>query len=1058
MTTQHTIKSAVEIQRAADALVESSIKTREDALERLAKTILDYYRHRFDSSAISELFSRELPNSIQRFTAVWLLRILSRSAMALQFRNTEGLAASLFDQVFQHDLYSRLNIEVGTQTFEKLNALTDHLQTTMDEAETLIGATPNLDQISGFQGEVLRLFNQKSALLMPLLSRPLITTNRIRGILGTVQDYTKHEDTDPIYRRDVVYEACNELEDEASTYGTTDADRIVGGLARQLKSAVEIHFDSLEASQQPNLLLSPIAKKYPLARPGTHMDIKMRITNNGTGPARDLRMEEVVADTCLRIETSDTTFGTILAGDSFVFDITAEVVVPSSHADLLVVVSWARLGLSDTREYEFTVEAQREDVDWERVELTEPYSLEAVTSGDDLIGRKSELRLLHRLADLKAVGSGFIYGQKRVGKTSLANAVAESLESGEEENWIVISKGSGDYVGDTAKSTLQTLGEVLVQSMKQRLAGLAGVPDPDFSNGLAPLSGFVDEALRINEHRLLFILDEFDEIPLELLRRTELSTSLFQPLRQISNKPGCGFLLVGGEGMQQIINLQGDRLNKFRPVEVDYFTRSSNWNDFVELIRRPVQEWLTISDSALEELFTTSDGNPYFAKLLASQLFSDMVENRFSDASEVDMTNAIDKALRSIGGNSFAHFWTDGLVENSENAEEVRAIRRSVLIAIGRALRRYPTVNANDIWEEFKSATGLPVESHRFQFTLRDFERRKVLVEDRRGNLTAKIPLFQSWLKDRGVGELLGDARELEILKTKLQEEEQVRVKDAEILSLCEELRQFRYRNRAIEPMVIRNWLDQFNGSYDQRLMFSLLSNLQVYDENTIRAKMKEAFGIVTRNMRTVIEAGARVRSDILVSSLDESAAKSGLTYCKLFSSENRISSQSVLPLRSLERRLASYNNVQRLVLVDDFSGTGRTLVEGLKRESDFLRQVNARGIQIILIALVGFSEARHRVERFVEQSGLDIHIYFCDELGSEHKTFSEDSTILPDPNTRERAKQIAETKGVILERRQPLGYGNTQALVIFHQSCPNNTLPIFWSRNNNWIPLFPRI
>ena len=100
--------------------------------------------------------------------------------------------------------------------------------------------------------------------------------------------------------------------------------------------------------------------------------------------------------------------------------------------------------------------------------------------------------------------------------------------------------------------------------------------------------------------------------------------------------------------MQQIINLQGDRLNKFRPVEVDYFARSSNWSDFVELIRRPVQDWLTIRDGALKELFTSSAGNPYFAKLLASQLFSDMVENRYSDASEVDMTTAIDKALRSI--------------------------------------------------------------------------------------------------------------------------------------------------------------------------------------------------------------------------------------------------------------------------------------------------------------------------------------------------------------------------------------------------------------------------
>ena len=435
-----------------------------------------------------------------------------------------------------------------------------------------------------------------------------------------------------------------------------------------------------------------------------------------------------------------------------------------------------------------------------------------------------------------------------------------------------------------------------------------------------------------------------------------------------------------------------------------------------------------------------------------------MVENRFSDASEVDMTNAIDKALRTIGGNSFAHFWTDGLVENSENAEEVRAIRRSLLIAIGRALRRHPIVNYDAIWEEFKNAAGLPVESHRFQFTLRDFERRKVLVEDKQGNFTAKIPLFQSWLKDKGVGELLGDDRELEILKTMLQEEEQVRVRDAEILNLCEELKHFRYRGRSIEPMAIRNWLDQFNGSYDQRLMFTLLSQVQVYDEDAIRGKLREAFGIVTRNMRTVIEAGARVRSDILVSSLDESAAKSGLTYCKLFSSENRISSQSVLPLRSLERRLTSYNNVQRLVLIDDFSGTGRTLIEGLKRESDFLRQVNAKGIQIILMALVGFSEALQRVERFIEQSGLVIDVYFCDELGSEHKAFSEDSTVFPDPNTRDRAKQIAEATGMLLERRQPLGYGDIQALVTFSQSCPNNTLPILWSRNNNWTPMFPRI
>ena len=90
-------------------------------------------------------------------------------------------------------------------------------------------------------------------------------------------------------------------------------------------------------------------------------------------------------------------------GDSFVLDIAAEVVTPSPQASLLAVLSWARAGVRDSCEFEFRVEAQREDVDWERVELTEPYSLEAVTSENDLIGRKTELRQLRRLANLKAV-------------------------------------------------------------------------------------------------------------------------------------------------------------------------------------------------------------------------------------------------------------------------------------------------------------------------------------------------------------------------------------------------------------------------------------------------------------------------------------------------------------------------------------------------------------------------------------------------------------------------------------------------------------------------------
>ncbi len=50
--------------------------------------------------------------------------------------------------------------------------------------------------------------------------------------------------------------------------------------------------------------------------------------------------------------------------------------------------------------------------------------------------------------------------------------------------------------------------------------------------------------------------------------------------------------------MQWVLNTQGDRLNKFKPIQVDYFDKSLDWDDFVELIRKPVQSlcgrWLQI--------------------------------------------------------------------------------------------------------------------------------------------------------------------------------------------------------------------------------------------------------------------------------------------------------------------------------------------------------------------------------------------------------------------------------------------------------------------------------
>ena len=865
------------VQSAFDKLVAAQPGIQEDALDRLALCILQHFNEGGDSNASTRLFSPDLPLRVQRFTAVWILRLLVDSPRALDFGSIGGLAATLFDRAFEGDLYGSLNIDGRRQTFEKILVLAEHTRSVIESADALVGDIRDLDRLASLQQNLQKLVNHKDSkpILMPLLPRSLANRARIASLFRDVSNYVENAPGDPIARRDDAVSACDDYENEANDFGTEDGRRILGGLARRLRSAVRTHFESLEAAKPPRLSFFPIDKKYPLEQCDAQIAFKIRIENFGPGHARDLRLDEVSSDPCLRLQTTASVLGTLQAESSFVLDITGTVVSPSTDVNLLAIFSWSRLGDRIDEICEFQIKAQRADVDWGSVELQEPYSLEPITSGEDLIGRKAELRRLLRRANSSAVGSAFIFGQKRVGKTSLANAVAERLKSSLDVDWIVIEKGTGDYIGTDAASTLKALGNVLVQEMKQRIPGIAAIPTPDFSGGLAPLSSFVDEFLRRNSAKLLFVLDEFDDLPIELLRRTPVGTSLFQPIRQISSKRGCGFLLIGGEIMQQIITSHGDRLNKFDATQLDYFDKSSDWGDFAELIRKPVQNWLTISNSALAVLFECSAGNPYFAKLLASQLAADMVSQRSSDASEADMTDAIGNSLKStVGASSFAHFWIDGILQDADDAEARRMLRRSVLIAVGLALRDRDAVDPEVILAEFKKSAAPNWGEVHFQQALQDFIRRGILVQGDKGALSAKIPLFKSWLTDKGVGALLADFGEQDYLSKRLEIEENERVNDEEVLAVSENLGHF--QGRRVEPFAIRRWLSQFDTPSDQRLMFRVLSNVRIYDEDVMRSKMREAFGIVARDMYTKLVPRARVRRDILVSHLDESPAKGG--------------------------------------------------------------------------------------------------------------------------------------------------------------------------------------
>ncbi len=81
--------------------------------------------------------------------------------------------------------------------------------------------------------------------------------------------------------------------------------------------------------------------------------------------------------------------------------------------------------------------------------------------------------------------------------------------------------------------------------------------------------------------------------------------------------------------------------------------------------------------------------------------------------------------------------------------------------------------------------------------------------------------------------------------------------------------------------------------------------------------------------------------------------------------------------------------------------------------------------------------------------------------FGDEVRGLDPEANIFSDAGELKFAQDILLQIGRQLTPQAPLGYGDMAALVGFHNTIPNNTLPIFWSNGTvnerRWNPLFPR-
>jgi len=268
------------------------------------------------------------------------------------------------------------------------------------------------------------------------------------------------------------------------------------------------------------------------------------------------------------------------------------------------------------------------------------------------------------------------------------------------------------------------------------------------------------------------------------------------------------------------------------------------------------------------------------------------------------------------------------------------------------------------------------------------------------------------------------------------------------------------YNGKEISTEHIRVWLSQFGGNSNQRLILPLLKNISFFNQ----AKIEEACELLFKRIQRWYLSGDRevtldisgkklvkkIASKITLSTLDK-LGKSGMGIVRTFSKRNNIFQYNIKDKNKLE---FGSNNV--IVFIDDFIASGRTMADNLR---EFFKNKNIQPedvkSKIFLCAIVGFTDSANKLE--TEFNKYNVKVEIANELSELDKCFSKGSTIFRNDIMKEESKELCQSKGLELEKKYPLGFSDCQSLIVFHDNCPNNTLPIFYKKTKDWTPLFER-
>ena len=269
-----------------------------------------------------------------------------------------------------------------------------------------------------------------------------------------------------------------------------------------------------------------------------------------------------------------------------------------------------------------------------------------------------------------------------------------------------------------------------------------------------------------------------------------------------------------------------------------------------------------------------------------------------------------------------------------------------------------------------------------------------------------------------------------------------------EIEKRIEDIVSVRFYNQ-ITPYDVIRWLFNFNDE-DVELAVQLLEHVIFLRDDDVKGRLYDQIVKLPRDRKKhIVPLGKPGKSGAAISYWIHGLMK-------------RNDLQSMNFHSSVEDFISYRNSVKWetlkdiVVYVDDFIGSGGSVVKALSLVKNIVRPevlTDASSGRLYVVAAIVMDNGYSKITKDI--SGALI-------LGDSHcKGFDPHKKVFGSYFKTKAVREMCYKYGEQLYKGCPLGYENTQSLVLMQHSSPNNTVPVLWSDNQyqgrNWNPLVPR-